>query len=461
MSRPVSEETIAAIATPLGQGGVGIVRISGSGSPELAGGLFRSARKDFSGFKPYRLHHGWIVNGEGRDLDEVLVSYMPGPGSYTGEDVVEINCHGGPAVLQLLLETVLEAGARPAEPGEFTKRAFLNGRLDLTQAEAVIEMITAPTRAGVGMAGQKLEGVLGRRISELRTALEDLRTQLCVAVDFPEEELECLPHADLARRTEAVLQGIEELVAGYERNRCWREGVLVVLAGQVNAGKSSLMNGILGRERAIVTDIPGTTRDYLEEGISLDGLPVRLVDTAGLRETADKVEQAGVLRSRELLDQADVILLVVDRTRGMTGEDARLLDQYGPDKLLVVENKVDLPGDECDLFEGPGPVHTHVRISAMTGQGLDRLTDMVRAMAVGTRGEPGTGDLVPNLRQKQGLERAAGELSALLAELGLEMPYDLLSVRLDGACAFLSELTGEITSDEILNGIFDSFCVGK
>jgi tRNA modification GTPase len=237
--------------------------------------------------------------------------------------------------------------------------------------------------------------------------------------------------------------------------------VLVVLAGQVNAGKSSLMNGILGRERAIVTDIPGTTRDYLEEGISLDGLPVRLVDTAGLRETADKVEQAGVLRSRELLDQADVILLVVDRTRGMTGEDARLLDQYGPDKLLVVENKVDLPGDECDLFEGPGPVHTHVRISAMTGQGLDRLTDMVRTMAVGTRAEPGTGDLVPNLRQKQGLERAAGELSALLAELGLEMPYDLLSVRLDGACAFLSELTGEITSDEILNGIFDSFCVGK
>ncbi|HKK32164.1 MAG TPA: tRNA uridine-5-carboxymethylaminomethyl(34) synthesis GTPase MnmE [Desulfomicrobiaceae bacterium] len=461
MSRPAPEDTIAAIATPLGQGGVGIVRISGSRSRELAGKLFRSARKDFSGFKPYRLHHGWIVNGEGRDLDEVLVSYMPGPGSYTGEDVVEVNCHGGPAVLQLLLETVLGTGARPAEPGEFTKRAFLNGRLDLTQAEAVIEMITAPTRAGVGMAGQKLEGVLGRRISGLRTALEDLRTQLCVAVDFPEEELECLPHAELARRTESVLQGLEELVAGYERNRCWREGVLVVLAGQVNAGKSSLMNAVLGRERAIVTDIPGTTRDYLEEAVSLDGLPVRLVDTAGLRETADKVEQAGVLRSRELLDQADVILLVVDRTRGMADEDVRLLKQYGPDKLVVVENKVDLPGDAFDLLEGPRPVHTHVCISAMTGQGLDLLTDTVRTMAVGTRAEPGTGDLVPNLRQKQGLERAAGELSALLAELGLEMPYDLLSVRLDAACAFLSELTGEITSDEILNGIFDSFCVGK
>lgn len=461
MSIPSAQDTIAAIATPLGQGGVGIVRISGSRSRELGELLFRSARSDFAGFKPYRLHHGWFLDGASRDLDEVLVSFMPGPGSYTGEDVVEINCHGGPAVLRAVLETVLGAGARPADPGEFTKRAFLNGRLDLTQAEAVIEMITAPTRAGVGMAGQKLEGVLGRRISELRAALEDLRTQLCVAVDFPEEELECLPHAELARRTQTVLQGLGELVAGYERNRCWREGVLVVLAGQVNAGKSSLMNGILGRERAIVTDIPGTTRDYLEEAVSLDGLPVRLVDTAGLRETADKVEQVGVLRSRELLDQADVILLVVDRTRGMTDEDVRLLAQYGPDKLLVVENKADLPGDVLDLPEGAGPVHGHVRISARTGQGLDELTDTVRTMAVGTRREPGVSDLVPNLRQKQGLERAADELTGLLGELGQEMPYDLLSVRLDAACALLSELTGEITSDEILNGIFDSFCVGK
>lgn len=461
MSIPSAQDTIAAIATPLGQGGVGIVRISGSRSRELGELLFRSARSDFAGFKPYRLHHGWFLDGASRDLDEVLVSFMPGPGSYTGEDVVEINCHGGPAVLRAVLETVLGAGARPADPGEFTKRAFLNGRLDLTQAEAVIEMITAPTRAGVGMAGQKLEGVLGRRISELRAALEDLRTQLCVAVDFPEEELECLPHAELARRTQTVLQGLGELVAGYERNRCWREGVLVVLAGQVNAGKSSLMNGILGRERAIVTDIPGTTRDYLEEAVSLDGLPVRLVDTAGLRETADKVEQVGVLRSRELLDQADVILLVVDRTRGMTDEDVRLLKQYGPDKLLVVENKADLPGDVLDLPEGAGSVHGHVSISARTGQGLDELTDTVRTMAVGTRREPGASDLVPNLRQKQGLERAADELTALLGELGQEMPYDLLSVRLDAACALLSELTGEITSDEILNGIFDSFCVGK
>ena len=456
-----SQDTIAAIATPLGQGGVGIVRISGSRSRELGELLFRSARDGFAGFKPYRLHHGWFLDGAGRDLDEVLISFMPGPGSYTGEDVVEINCHGGPAVLQGVLETVLGAGARPAEPGEFTKRAFLNGRLDLTQAEAVIEMITAPTRAGVGMAGQKLEGVLGRRIGELRTSLENLKTQLCVAVDFPEEELECLPHEELALRTQSVLQGLQELVAGYDRNRCWREGVLVVLAGQVNAGKSSLMNAILGRERAIVTDIPGTTRDYLEEAVSLDGLPVRLVDTAGLRETEDKVEQVGVLRSRELLDQADVILLVVDRTRGLVDEDARLLEQYGADKLMVVENKADLPGDVLDLSEGPGSVHEHVRISAMTGQGLDMLIGSIRAMSVGSRKEPGAGDLVPNLRQKQGLERAAGELEALLEELWLELPYDLLSVRLDAACAYLSELTGEITSDEILNGIFDTFCVGK
>ncbi|WP_461208948.1 tRNA uridine-5-carboxymethylaminomethyl(34) synthesis GTPase MnmE [Desulfocurvus sp. DL9XJH121] len=460
-------DTIAAVATPPGSGGVGIVRVSGPGALGVADLLFTSARPDFTRLRPYRLHHGHVHGVDGGVLDEVLAAYMPGPGSYTGEDVLEFNCHGGPAVLREVLAAVLAAGARPAAPGEFTYRAFRNGRLDLTQAEAVAEAIAAPTRAGLTLAQAKLAGGLGVLVDALRAQLGDLRAQLCVAVDFPEDEVECLAPEELAAGAAEVRAALAGLLAGYRRGRCWREGAVAVLAGRVNAGKSSLMNALLGRERAIVTDVPGTTRDYIEEAVDLDGLPVRLVDTAGLRETDDAVERAGLERSRLLTDQADLVLLVLDHTRRTAPEDVALAQRLGPGKVLAVASKMDLASGPLDgayvqgvrWFRDAG--FETVEVSARTGQGLPRLCRRMRERIVGGGAEPDPGEIVPNLRQSQALEGATAELAALEEDLGAGVPYDLLGVRLETACALLSEITGDIAPADVLDAVFGRFCIGK
>jgi len=469
-----TQDTIAAIATPLGRGGVGIVRVSGPACRDIATRLFESAREAFAGCKPYRLHHGWVRDSEGQRLDEVLIALMPGPGSYTGEDVLELNCHGGPAVLRAVLGAVLDAGVRPAEPGEFTYRAFMNGRLDLTQAEAVAEMIAAPTRAALTLAQAKLAGGLRESVATLRVRLEELRMKLCVAVDFPDDEVECLSPQEFQDAVSGVAEEIRTLVRNFDRGRMWRDGALCVLAGRVNAGKSSLMNALLGRERAIVTDIPGTTRDWIEEALDLDGLPVRLVDTAGLRETGDAVERVGLERGREITERADVVLLVVDRTQPLAPEDVALAQDLGPERAVAVFNKSDLAGaggaanavELCETmgetgrwFAGAG--FTIVEISARTGAGLDALCAEVRARAVGAEAEPDAGQLVPNLRQARGLAAAQLELDALSGDIESGLPYDVLGVRLEMACTHLSEITGDIAPDDVLKSVFGSFCIGK
>ena len=452
-------DTIVAIATPPGQGAIGVIRLSGAKAPQIARRLFHSSKSGFAEFKPYRLHHGQLRDEKGNFLDEALVAFMPGPGSFTGEDVVELQCHGGGAILRRVVEECLAAGARLAEAGEFSKRAFLNSRLDLTQAEAIMELVGAPTAVAVGLAGSKLEGLLARRIGELRAGLETLRVQLCVAVDFPEDEVECLAPGDLARGVAEIRESMTELADNYDRGRCWRDGALVVLAGQVNAGKSSLMNAILGINRAIVTDIPGTTRDYLEESVQIDGLPVRLVDTAGLRAALDSVELMGIERSRELLARADLVLLVIDSELGPGAEDLDLARETK--NLLVVANKMDLvAGDPAWIKESPWKDMELCRLCAKHGQGIAGLLDAIRRM-VASAGAPESGTLVPNLRQHTALVRAAEELEFLLDELGAGLPYDIVSVRLDTACATLAEITGEITSEEVLRAVFDGFCIGK
>ena len=456
---PNKNDTIVAIATPPGQGAIGIVRLSGPASADIARLLFHSSRPVFAGFKPYHLHHGQLRDGNGNFVDEVLAAWMPGPGSFTGEDVLEFQCHGGSAILRHVVEECLAHGARLAEPGEFSKRAFLNSRMDLTQAEAIMELVNAPTAVAVGLAGSKLEGLLASRIGELRQGLEALRVQLCVAVDFPEDEVECLAPGDLAGGIGEVRAAMSELAGNYDRSRCWRDGALVVLAGQVNAGKSSLMNAILGINRAIVTDIPGTTRDYLEESVQLDGLPVRLVDTAGLRASRDSVELLGIERSRELMGQADLVLLVVDAELGPGAEDLDLAREA--DNLLVVANKMDLLAGKPQWFgESPWTEKQICPLSAKHGQGLSDLLVAIRR-TVAAAGAPEAGALVPNLRQYTALARATQELEHLLDELAAGLPYDILSIRLDTACAILGEITGEITSEEILRAVFDGFCIGK
>lgn len=451
------KDTISAIVTPLGQGGVGIIRISGEKSLDIALKLFRSKRKNFSTFKPYRLHYGYIVSTQDIILDEALVAFMPAPGSYTGEDIIEINCHGGPAILQSILEEILKLGARLARPGEFTYRAFLNGKLDLTQAEAVIELINAPTKEALPLAQQKLSGLLKNKINSLKSNLEQIKQEFCLAVDFPEEDLEILPPEQLTSNLKNIIQEIKELIQNYEQKHIYQDGALVVLTGKVNAGKSSLLNALVGKERALVTPIPGTTRDYLEESINLKGIPVRLVDTAGLRDTTDEVENLGLQKGWELITKCDLCLLLVDIEEKWTPFEEKILTTLNQDKILLVINKIDKTSVYPKWLNNI-PLDP-IFISAKTGKGLKELSAKIFTKLIGDKKEA-TSSLVPNLRQKKCLEEALAELTNLEQNLSL-LPYDILSVHLDMAINKLAEITGEITSEQILESIFANFCIGK
>lgn len=462
-----NEDTIAAIATAPGAGGVGVIRLSGPKSKAILSSLFHPSSPSFRGFTPRMLHHGHALDAAGRHADEVLAVYFPGPHSFTGEDCAEIQGHGGMAVLSTILESALSRGARMAERGEFTRRAFLNGRMDLSQAEAVAELIAAPSPEGVRLASAKLDGLLGRRVSALRERLEYLRQRVCLAIDFPEEEGQCLPPQEFTAITHKVLEGLRQLLAGYERARSWREGALVVLAGQVNAGKSSLMNALLGRPRAIVTETPGTTRDYLEEQTMLAGLPVRLVDTAGLREESDdRIEQEGIRRGRALAQAADCLLLVLDGALAAQGDNGleafraekEILEKRGKEHCLAVWNKTDkapLPADTARFYGVP-----LLPVCAIKGEGLEVLCQEIRSLCLAA-GNVSEGEIAPNLRQAGKLRQALAALEELETAIALSVPPDLCALHLEAASAHLADITGLNTTEETLNSIFETFCIGK
>ncbi len=447
------------------------MRISGPASSEILSRVFRPTSPRFAGFRPWMLHRGCFLDASGGTLDDCLAVFMPGPRTFTGEDTAEIQCHGGPALLDAVLERIIECGARLAGRGEFTRRAFLNGRMDLSQAEAVAEMIAAPSRTGARLALHRLEGVLGRRVAALRDELETLRAGICLAVDFPEEEAEYPDPEVFAAELDRLGGGVAELLAGFERSRCWREGVQAALAGPVNAGKSSLMNALLGRERAIVTEHPGTTRDFLEERVVLAGLAVRLVDTAGLRgcagggegEPEDPVEAEGIRIGRNRIEEADVVLLVTDGSVGPSPGMEDLVRELGAKRVILVWNKADLCSPP---IRGPWidcPCAARIGVSARTGEGLEALADAVRRTVLELPGgrEPEPDAAVPNLRQAESLKRGLAELEALACDVRRGVPYDLCAVRLETAAAALGEVIGLDTPDEVLNRIFESFCIGK
>lgn len=463
--------TIAAIATAPGAGGIGIVRLSGPEAGSILSLVFRPLSPRFETFRPWRLHHGRVLDDGGEELDDVLAVYMPGPHTFTGEDMAEIHCHGGHFLVQAVLESVLRWGAEQAERGEFSRRAFRNGRLDLSQAEAVAELIAAPSREAVRFGLSRLDGLLGRRVKALRTQLDGLRAQMCLAVDFPDEEVESLPPADFAAAAAATAEAVAALLRGQRRARVMERGALVVLAGAVNAGKSSLMNALLGRQRALVTDIPGTTRDYIEEICDLDGLPVRLVDTAGLRRADDSVEELGIALSREKLAQADAVVLMLDgKALGEAGARAEncpepaaaeVLALAGDVPLLLVWNKVDCCDPACfpPRWAGNRPV---VRLCARTGAGLEDLAARLRELVLAEAAErPPDDGLAPNARQALALERALAELRGLHDDILAGHPYDCCAVRLDAATAHLDEVTGRSSTEDVLNSIFEQFCIGK
>ncbi len=462
-------DTIAAVATAPGSGGIGIVRLSGTQSKNLLHKMFCAVGSDFSDFKPWTLHRGFVHDRFGRTLDDALVVYMPAPKTFTGEDVAELHCHGSPALLAAVLEELVWHGARLAERGEFSRRAFLNGRMDLSQAEAVAELVAAPSVQGARLALGKLKGLLTQRVEALREQLESVRAQLCLAVDFPEDEVEDIDKQRMIHALNECCHALQALLAGVERTRCWREGAVIALAGPVNAGKSSLLNALLGRERAIVTPLPGTTRDFLEERVVLNGLPVRVVDTAGLRDTTccDAVEAAGIRMGQEQVQHADLVVVLVDGCVGLVEEHRLLVADLDPQKIVLVWNKADcvLPenSSSCAVWQCFSCLE-RVVVSARNGVGIEELAEVLRTQLLAQSGggvEPDTDELAPNARQAHQLTQAHKALSALIEDMQADVPYELCVVRLEEAAWALAELIGLGTAEDVLNHIFESFCIGK
>lgn len=455
------EDTIAAVATPVGEGGVGIVRVSGPDAERIAKEIFARSGGGNGKLRSHTLHYGSIREPRSGELiDEVLLVVMRKPRSYTGEDVVEVHCHGGPFVVRRVLQVVLSCGARHAEPGEFTKRAFLNGRLDLAQAEAVLDLIRARTDHGMRLALDQVRGGLSKWVGELREELLDILVQVEAAIDFPEEEIELLQRDDLAVKMEALREKISGLIASYEWGRMFREGARICIVGRPNVGKSSLLNALLGEERVIVTPVPGTTRDVIEESVNLGGLPVVLWDTAGIRESFDDVEKIGVSFALKRLEEAEAVLVVVDGSSPLTPEDRFILGVVRKKKGLIVINKADLPAEldpeeTATLLDGKAVLW----VSAKLGTGLEELKHSLRNLLLGAQVEPPI--LVTNLRHKAALERAESAFSRAVGALSERLPIEMVAVDLQEAREGLEDIIGVVTSENILERIFSQFCIGK
>lgn len=444
-------DTIAAISTPLGEGGIGIVRLSGPDAVTMAGAIFPGKLSDRA------LRYGHIVDpGTGERVDEVLVSFMAAPRSYTREDVVEINCHGGPLPLQHILQLALRQGARLARPGEFTLRAFLNGRIDLAQAESVLDVIRARTEASLRAAVQGLEGRLSAAVRDVRRPLLSALAFLTARIDFPEDDV---PPQDVAGPLREASRALRELVATADAGLVRRLGVRTAIVGRPNVGKSSLLNRLLREERAIVTPLPGTTRDTVEEVASIRGVPFVLVDTAGIVEGRDQAESLGVERSRRAIERADLVLAVIDSSRPLEEADRQIAALIGAKAAMVVANKCDLPprAGPAELGLGAGVIYA----SALSGEGLDRLEEKMVEMALGGRVAVSDGPLVDHPRHQDALERAAQSLEQALRDLEAGMPDDFVTIHLAAGLGALGEITGETLRDDLLKTVFADFCIGK
>ena len=455
------DDTIAAISTPPGEGGIGIVRLSGNDAVAIGRQVFRSKTgRDISTGKG-RVFHGHAVDDNGAVIDEVLLHVMRAPHSYTREDVVEINCHGGAGPLGAVLEQVLIRGARLAQPGEFTQRAFLNGRIDLVQAEAVIDRIQARTRASLRAASSAASGMLSNAINEMKSTLVDALARIEAAVDFPDEDLPDLVDEGLRERLSGTRARMLELLATAETGRLYREGAAIAIAGRPNVGKSSLFNALLRDARAIVSPQPGTTRDRIEELITLSGVPVRLTDTAGLRATHDEVERIGVEVARRALADADIVLFVVDASEPLMEEDMRLAEELSALErpIWLAFNKTDLPSLAAAPDSWREWLRGSSRISATTGEGLAELERHLGSLLLG--GAPISPDqgLITRAHQRDSLRRAASALERLLNNFGGSPEF--LSIDLREALSALAEITGETTPEDVLDRIFASFCIGK
>lgn len=453
-------DTIAAIATATGNGGIGIVRISGENAITIANSIFVPFKgKALKDRASHTISYGNIVFGD-EIVDEVLVSVMKAPNTYTCEDVVEINCHGGYRAVSAVLDVVLKMGARMADPGEFTKRAFLNGRIDLTQAEAVIDVINAGTEQSRQAAMLRLEGKLSQKIKVMRDSILTMLANIEVDIDYPEHDGESMTLASVREGLAQVIEQVKKLIEGADTGRILKEGIKTVILGRPNVGKSSLLNALLEEERAIVTDIPGTTRDVLEEMVNIGGLPVSLIDTAGIRATEDIVEKMGVERSKKYADEAELILTVIDSSSPLTQEDKEILQLSHGKKSIIILNKIDLEQvlTEKDFAQYNCQV---VNMSAKNDLGLEQLGNKIKEMFLNGHININSEAVISGERNKASLIKALSSLENALNTIDSFMPEDFISMDLSQAYEFLGEITGEAVEEDILDRIFSEFCLGK
>jgi len=458
-----NEDTIVAVATPPGQAGIGIIRISGTKARSIAKKIFRP-RGDDHYLKSHHLCLGHLIDPRSEKIiDEVLLSYMKAPHSYTREDVVEINSHSGYTLLSKILEIVLNEEARLADPGEFTYRAFLKGRIDLTQAEAVVDLINSKSERGLEIASSQIRGDFRDQIEEFRQKLIDILSHIEVALDFPEEEDGIFPRQSMVERMENELLGpINKLIEIHAQHKIYMEGVKTVIVGQVNVGKSSLLNRLLNEQKAIVTAIPGTTRDVVESNINIEGLPLHLMDTAGFRKAPGEIEEIGLEFTRRKLAESDLALVVLDQSRSLSPEDIEIINQSPEGRSLLVLNKIDLPTRmDPQSLEGYNRDAPILKTSALTGQGLDDLRQAIRNLILSSEDEIQSTNLAPNLRHKESLVRIYTTLKTGLQNMKEGAPLDIIAVDLDEGLKTLGEITGQSADDEVINHIFSQFCIGK
>lgn len=457
------DDTIAGISTAPGEGAIGIIRLSGKESIEVADRIIKSKKgRLIKDMKTYTMMYGFVVDPKSNEpVDEVIVSLMRAPGTYTREDIVEINCHGGTIAVRKILSLALKNGARLAEPGEFTKRAFLNGRIDLSQAEGVMDLIRSKTETSMKVALSQTQGKLSMKVKEMMEKLIKILSHIGAAVDFPEEDVEDVVIPDILKISREINQEIQIMLDSSDAGKIIREGLNVTIVGKPNVGKSSLLNALIEENRAIVTEIPGTTRDTIEEYINIQGIPVRLIDTAGIRESEDVVEKIGINKSIEYMERADLVLFILDSSRPLDDEDREIINRIRDKKALIIINKNDLPRrmnmNEAEIMAGGSPV---IHTSINNNMGIEEIKTAIAKTVF--RGDINLGEVyVTNVRHNELLRRAEESIQAGIDTLNSGLPIDFASIDFRDAYIRLGEITGDTVEDDIIDRIFKDFCVGK
>lgn len=460
----MKEDTIAAIATPFGTSGTGKVRVSGPDAIKIGSKIFKaSSGKTLTKADTHTAHHGFVIDPSSEEtIDEVLAIVMISPHSFTGENTVEFDCHGGMVPLEAVLELTLEYGARMAEPGEFSRRAFMNGKLDMAQAEAIIDVINSKTEKSLSIAVNQLKGGLSEKINETKDKVVTLLAHLEASIDFPEDEIEGFDPEKLNKRVKEIKEPIKKLIKTAKQGKLYQEGIKTVIVGKPNVGKSSLLNYLLQENRAIVTDVPGTTRDVIEEYINLDGIPLKIIDTAGIRDSDDVVEQIGVEKTRNSLQRADLVIMMLDVSQGLTEEDLKVYELIKKQPTILVVNKTDLDKDiEIKDIRKKFKEHPLLWISVKEEKGIEELKNTILQEILHEQINVETEVMVTKVRHRDALNKALEALKRVQDSLDNGMPYDFLTIDLKDVLFHLGSITGETVTDDIIDQIFSDFCLGK